>query len=492
MNSILDFISKKRKSHIWPFLFVVFIGFIIGEIYLQYSLLSIAIVCSIFLFPILRLKAEIIILSIVILVSSIIFEDALPGADTAIGYWRSADVVLLSALCLIPLNYFLDKEFRLIKTPLDVPLFLFYLAALISACIAIFYYELAFTKTMRKLGMVTYYLLFFVVTNLIRNEKQVRFLIKGLFIVGFVVGIAMLVQALIGDWVQFMPGRVERLETFDTVYGSTRVLPPGQTLIYVLFITSFCLISLLERNSLSPWIYIVTFSTGIGVTLTYNRNYWGSCILCFVLFMILGDSKVRRRVIRIFLISFLLIGLSLLPLLLESRHGVVAGNIAAVSERFGSLFTGEKLYESGSVKWRRVENKYALLRIAKDPLIGIGLGNNYRPPVFGWGDTLTSYVHNGYLSIMLNFGVMGALPLLAFYLGFIYRGVRNWKRIENKYLRSVVMGVTLSGIGILVASMVNPMFMQLFSIVVISIMAGLSEVIIRINKRGSQESFSYR
>ncbi len=492
MNSFLDIASKKRKSHIWPLLFVVFVGFILGYIYyLKFSNLAIAIVCGFLLLPILRLKPEIIILSIVILVSSIVFEEALPGVDIGIGYFHLADVLLLSLICLIPLKCLLDKGFRLVKTPLDVPLSLFYLAVLISACVAIFYYERSFSRTMRGVSVVTYYLVFFAVTNLIRNEKQVRFLVKGLFCIGFVVGIMMLAQAIVGDSVQLMPGRVEKADTFDVVYEATRILPPGQALIYVLFITSVISIALQDRKFVSLWLYFVTFLTGIGVTLTYNRNYWVSCIFCFILFMFFVDSEVRKRVIRIFLIGFLVIGLSVLPFLLSNPRGGVVQTMTAISDRFGSLFTGRKLYESDSVEWRRIENEYALPQIANNPLVGIGLGTPYRPPVFGPDDNLTWYIHNGYLSIALNFGVIGTLPFLWFYLGFILRGFRSWKKIENKYLKSVVMGVTLSGIGMLGATMVAPMFTELYSIMVISIMAGLSEVIIRINERGSQEPFSH-
>jgi len=49
-------------------------------------------------------------------------------------------------------------------------------------------------------------------------------------------------------------------------------------------------------------------------------------------------------------------------------------------------------------------------------------------------------------------------------------------------LKSVVVGFMLSGVGILLAAIVIPVFMQWFAIVVIATMIGLTEAIIRINE----------
>lgn len=478
MNSSSYLTSTKRKYHILPILFVVFVSFIIASFYLEPLHFAIVIGCGILLLSILRLKPEIIMMCIVILGSSIVFEEALPGIETGIGYFHVLDVLLLSLFGLIPLKYILEKEFRLVRTPLDLPLLLFYLAALIAACLAIFYYDLSLTKTLRKLSIVTYYLIFLAVTNLIHNEKQIRFLVKGLFCIGIVVGIAMLVQAIVGESVQLMPGRVEKAATLNVIYEATRVLPPGQTLIYVLFITSACLIALQENNSGSSWRYVLMLCTGIGVTLTYNRSYWVSCIFCLILIMFLVDSAARKRFMRMSLIWFLVIGLSLIPILLSDPGGGGRQSINALTDRFDSLFKGRDTYADASLEWRRIENRYALERIAKDPLIGIGLNNDYRPRVFGPDENLTSYIHNAYLYIVLNFGIMGALPFFVFYFGFILRGLRRWKKIQDNYLKSLVLGFSVSGIGIILACMVDPIFMQWFSIIVISIMTGLNEVII--------------
>ncbi len=130
-----------------------------------------------------------------------------------------------------------------------------------------------------------------------------------------------------------------------------------------------------------------------------------------------------------------------------------------------------------------------LPRLTKHPVLGIGLGNTYRP-AFWRNDELTYYMENGYLWIMTDMGITGLLFFLLFYLGFLLRAFRNWKLIEDKFFRSALVGFMLSGIGILPMVVVNPIFMQWFSAVVIAIMAGLSENIIRLNRTETEPSTS--
>jgi O-antigen ligase len=199
-----------------------------------------------------------------------------------------------------------------------------------------------------------------------------------------------------------------------------------------------------------------------------------------------AGSKVRKRSATMFLIWSIPIIVLCLGLLLSDFRGAGDGNISAMSERFSSMFKGSKVYKSDSLEGRKLENKYALQKIAKQPLFGIGLGNDYRPPITD-NDAIftdaTKYIHNGYLWILLNLGLIGLLPFLWFFTGFITRGFKHWERIKDTDMRALLAGFTLSVLGFLPINIVNPMIMQWFSIVVFSVAIGFGEVIIRINKK---------
>jgi len=91
------------------------------------------------------------------------------------------------------------------------------------------------------------------------------------------------------------------------------------------------------------------------------------------------------------------------------------------------------------------------------------------------------FVHNNYLWILMDTGVFGLLSYMWFFLGFIIRGLKNWRSIQDDHLRAALLAFLLSGTAMLFQALVDPVFMYWFSVVIIAIIAGLSEVIIRIN-----------
>ena len=91
-----------------------------------------------------------------------------------------------------------------------------------------------------------------------------------------------------------------------------------------------------------------------------------------------------------------------------------------VATRFDTLFNPDTLGES-SLAYRQVETEYALPQIASHPLIGLGLGANYRPldnridfGVLAY-DKL-AYIHNGHLWMILKTGIIGYL----FFIWFLF------------------------------------------------------------------------
>jgi len=242
------------SQKIFQYLFCIFLGMIIAKFFFVVSPFFVLVTVAGLLLLIFSLfKPEIGILAIVIIISSIIFEAAIPLIPIPFGSFHVTDMLLMFLLVMIPFKLFTNRNYRLSPSPLDKPLILFYLAAVISACIAIIHFKLDFNIVMRQFRLLTYYLIYFVVTNLLRDKRQIKFVIKGLFITATLVGIAMIIQAVVGRSVQLMPGRVEQAGTLGQVYEATRILPPGQTLIYVIFITAVCTIAFINKPILKSY-----------------------------------------------------------------------------------------------------------------------------------------------------------------------------------------------------------------------------------------------
>jgi O-antigen ligase len=140
------------------------------------------------------------------------------------------------------------------------------------------------------------------------------------------------------------------------------------------------------------------------------------------------------------------------------------------------------MYRDETLEIRRAENEYLFNKIKKNPLFGIGMVSQLRPSQFLAKEESGVYVHNGYLWILASLGIVGFFTFFWFYARFLGRGLSGWRKVRDTYLKAALAGFTLSGLGILLMSIVNPVLMQWKSVVVISTMIGLSEAIMRINE----------
>lgn len=432
-------------------------------------------------------RPEIGLLGILIATSSIIFEDRLPLIPIGIvGSLHIPDAVLLLLFGLIILRWLAEPDFKIIRTPLDWPLLAFYGVALLATFIAVFQSSVEFHVARRAIRVVTYYLTFFIVTNLLREDRQLRLLLRGLFLLATVVAVAMIAQFLLGESVPILPGRVETLSTLGTSYrGITRILPPGQSLILVAFITSTAMLILDKFKPINILRFLQWGLLGLAVVVSFNRSFWVGVSLALFLLAYLVRGQDRQRLVGWSLVVLVLATIILLPAFGEpdSRTARLVG---ASLERLSTL-VGAKMLRQGSMQGRYLEFRYALPQIMSHPLIGLGLGARYRPwdPRIDWkhpndsGFDGRDYIHNGHLWILLKSGLLGYLCLVWLSLAFLIRGFKYWRCIPNSQMRGIVLGFTLTYLGVLIGAVVSPMFMQWFWTPVIGLMMGVNEVVLR-------------
>ena len=246
-----------------------------GAILFVPPLLVLAVLIAIYVFALIINRPEFALLAIIAATSSIIFEDSLPLLHVGVGSLHVTDVLLLGMVCLILIRGLVEPGYKITRTPLDLPLLSFYGVALFSTFFAFLNGSWDRQMAFRATRVISYFLTFFIVTNTIRKTGQLRFLINGILFIGSIVSFAMLAQYIIGDKIQLFPGRVEAMQTLNIAYtGVTRILPPGQSLVFLNFIT---LLALLAVNRTKPKviiIFLLTVLTGIGVILTFNRSFW--------------------------------------------------------------------------------------------------------------------------------------------------------------------------------------------------------------------------
>jgi O-antigen ligase len=423
---------------------------------------------------------------ILIATSSIVFEEQLPLVSLGGVSFHIPDILLLGLLGLIAVRWLVKPEFKIVRTSLDRPLLIFYGGTLLSTFIAIFQSSVDVVDARRAMRVLSYYLTFFIVTNLVRELRQLNFLLNSLFLLSTIVAAAMIVQFFLGHMVQLLPGRVESLATQDVVYEDvTRILPPGLSIVLVSFCALLCILVLEKTKSLKWLKFLQCGLLGTAFLFTFLRSYWAVLIIVLFLLGYIFRGYDRRRLIRWGLVA--IFSAAMILLVIFSDPGSRAARLAGASvDRLSTLGrSGTFQGKDSSLNWRKIENRYAFSTIASHPLIGLGMGAKYRPrdTRIDQRDAISTnyfrgFIHNGHLWILLQSGLIGYLSLMWLSLAFLIRGFRYWRSIANDRMRGVVLGFTLVYLAVLIAAVVNSTFTRWYWTPVIGIIMGTNEVIL--------------
>lgn len=433
-------------------------------------------------------RPEIPLLGILVATSSIIFENRLPMVSVGPISLHLPDLLLLGSLGIVAVRVLAAPGVRFVRTPLDVPLLAFFGLTVLSTVLAVNRGLVEGEAARREFRTLSYYLAFFIVTNLVRKRRQIEALLNGIFVLSTLVAGGMILQFLVGDSVQIMPGRVEGLGTQGSVFDDiTRILPPGWSIVLISFVALACIL-VLEGLKASKGLILASWGLmGIALLLTFLRSYWAALVAVLAVALIVFRGEHRRKILRWGLIG----GLSgaLVFLVLASDPNSRATRLLDASvDRFGTLVRGGTFKgEDSSLNWRMIENKYAAAAIAERPILGSGMGSMYRPwdrrldpPRFRTPEyDFRFHIHNGHLKVMVQSGWLGYLSLMSLSLLFLCRGFKLWRRVADHRLKGTVLGFTLAYLGVLIAAVANSTFTQWRWTPVLGIMMGLNEVILR-------------
>jgi hypothetical protein len=428
-------------------------------------------------------RPELAILVVLITTSTIFAEESMPRISFGIGRLYVLDVLLISLFGLGVIRWLKDPDFEIVRSPMNVPLAGFYFIAFLSTAIAVLTGTVELKEAVTTLRYVTYYLIFFPVLNLIRREKQVKFLVAGIYVAAGVVSVLMVLQFFLGESVTLLPGRVETLMTQGRAYlGVSRILPPGQSLIFLGFVTTTVALAFSDVRPVG----LLTFGRWslllIGVLLTFNRHFWASAVLAVPFLLYFVKGRDRRRLFVWGVVSLLCASVALLAVFREP-DSAAANFTRATLERFSTLGSTETFETKDDTwQWRKFEYEYALPQIASHPLLGLGLGANYRPFLAGIdyeGFDGRYYIHNGHFWLITKIGLLGYFCFVWVSAVFVIRGLKYWRGVADPELRAIVLGFTLTYVGVLVGSIVNPMFMQWYWTPVIGTMWGVNESVLQ-------------
>jgi O-antigen ligase len=414
---------------------------------------------------------EIIVLVLLAFVLELIPPQYNLSVSLFVGHFFVTDLLLAMLLSIVLVRLLADKTFRLVKTPLDTPMLLFCGAAVVGMATAIRSHGIRFSHATPEARVYIYYLIFFVVTNLIRTRSQLARLIHGILVIAVLVAGTMVMQAMAGRSLIIMQAWQVQGEEL------VRLFNPGFVLCYIALMTLICGMAL-RQDHRSRWIhYLLILLLGLGLVTTVTRNVLVSLTIALaVLAVILRKSGLSRLATNLWVVAGIaLFGIAMLTLLGGEKR--LLEYFSGFFERTSSMFSSTILssQENVLIRWNEIE--YAWQQIVTHPIFGIGFQTAYRP-VFARFElvSLTHYLHNAYLSMWLKTGLLGPIAFLWLSWRFLSRGLRHWGEAQDSFFSAVTLGFTLAYLGLMISNLVAPTFVQDRSAMIFGVMMGINEV----------------
>lgn len=438
-------------------------------------------------------RLQVVLLGILITTASVVYEDRLPLLSAGGISFHVPDVLLIGSMVFVAVRSRTVPRYTIVRTPLDLPLLVFFAVTILSTAVAVARSSVDMHDAMRATRIFFYYLSFFVVTNLVRDRRQITFLVNSIITIATIVAVAMLGQYVLGDSVELLPGRIQALNTEGTTFDAvTRVAPPGLSIVLISLVTGVCNVAH-ERSKSKALLRLLQCGVlAAAVLVTFLRSYWLALTGVMIVMFCLVAMPAKRRLVRWLVVVFAVAAFGVTTI--YSEPGSAAWRLVdAAWTRLRTLgSSGTFQGDDSSVDWRKIENGYALTAIKSSPLIGLGMGAIYRP----WDSRLDYHgldyrgsdrvyhdlrrlIHNGHLNIVLQSGIIGYVALCWLSFVFLKRGFGGWRGVANVQLGRVVLGFTLAYVLVLIAAVANSSFMEWRWTPVIGIMMGVNEAILR-------------
>lgn len=274
--------------------------------------------------------------------------------------------------------------------------------------------------------LVQLFLVNLYVANFVRSRQDVLFVVKLLLIGCALASLAIINIKLVGmppilwglPW--GLPTRIQFDEYAASGYmriGGTIGSPnnAGGYLSFVLVLAASVLFTRL-RGAIK-WLAMTALGLGgLALIFTFSRGAWAALALSTAVMLCLFAGRLRR-----FSWKAPLAGVAILVLLGLPFQDLIAARL------FGD--------DRGAAESRIPLMKLAFRIIEDNPVLGVGSNNfpvvmnRYITSEFRSGFLFT--VHNKYLLVWAETGILGLLAYLAFLLGTLRTGWKNWKQSDG-------------------------------------------------------------
>jgi len=333
------------------------------------------------------------------------------------------------------------KVITRISTPLDKIIVIWFIIILFSFIYGFFFKHNNGRYLMGDLyKFVEIFLVFWLTTLIVKNDRQTRFLIWGFLMLALMFGavdsiIFLKRWSLVGS---ALLARVRAAAQFSSIFA---------------LILGICLILHEKRIIVRAVLMFLSFGLLVSFLLTFLRTGYIvlPATLAFVIFLYLyKNRRYPWAGIMKFIIFgvFLLIFVGLFNLIVASIYPGM-DIIKSTSARFGSLVDPVGADPMG-VRMLEINSIISGV-IALSPFLGNGLGGEYYSATLvdeelQWG--MKHFVHNNYFDFLVRTGMLGLIVFLVFVFIYLRNSIKFYLRSSSGFHQGALLGT----IGVFVSS----------------------------------------
>ena len=381
-----------------------------------------------------------------ILIGLLVFSPLVFGTVQvwSISVMHLATIIML-ALWFLKMNA--QGRFRLVRTPLDLPILAFGAIAVVSTVTSVYFHQ----SKAELFKILNYILLYYIVVNNIKDFKRVKRIITILVVIGCGLAVYGLYNYLNGIEMIYGLEKKAYVGNLTATYVNSNSMSAYLELTIPLAIGLFLSGLLASRRGhryriatfiLPPAICAMTAA----LIFTHSRDGWISFFvsLFFLSFLLLRirqkTPKILTKVVMITLVILIILG----------TVGSI-GLYQAVKNR--SATSASNPFKGVPFQWRIDVYRGALQMIVDRPLLGVGPGNfplvypRYRDKKLV---IFINETHNDYLQFASEMGIFSLAAFLVLLLLYFKNGIRYILSSKNMYLLGLTLGCMVGIAGVAV------------------------------------------
>ena len=375
---------------------------------------------------------KVLILAIVLLVNKYVYE-------FRVNQEMLLRLFIIIILAVLVIKYFAKKEISWFKNSLNLPIFLFVLVMSLSLLrvntirVSLRDYEI----------FISYFLLYFLISNNIDEENQFDSFVKLFFIISLIVALYTLMQYYGLD------PYLKELNRLSSTIGQKNWISNYLALIFPI-IFSYFLLQKIRRNKIFLFLLLsIVYAT---LMICQSRGIWISISLALLIgiffvfkFKIVKTFQNNRKWLFLLLLTFLLITI------IYSTENPLNKSAITVAQRAVSTFDEQ----DPSINTRLLMWRTTLQMIKEKPLLGSGIGTfemnylDYQAEILGDNPYYIKYsgkareAHNEYLQMWAELGLVGLGVFLSIIFIFYNLIINYFKKEHNDKKKIIVLGLLM-------------------------------------------------